>query len=534
MANQDPVSTFTFQDVFVFLRQGLVAALAIGVLAAAAALLLSRTATPIYKAESTVLLAQRNPDLQSFDVSLVTAPVLDVSTYRAALFTSSVLEAALNQAGTKVPPQTANALERDVSVSTEVAQNSSLIHIDVSNPNPERSAALANALATALVAWDKQLATDNLRQIITTLKSQLNNLDSQIDQLRKSGNTSDSTAIQSRLSVRGQRQSQLYSAEALLNSAIGRLSLFEKASPPRSPAAPRPKRSAVVALVLGILATYLVFLARNALDTRLRDSDDLAAVSGLSILAEFPRLPAGTRRLPREGARYLRTNLLFATSDAHPKVFLVTSPLSSEGKSSVALSLAESFARNDNRTLLVDADLRNPVLATECGLSAMAYQVEGHMQAPLAAHLDSQRTDLEPATVVLDSDSTLDVIPSYRPAESPTELLSRGFRSALERWRRTYDVIVIDSPPLLPIADTLIIAPLCTGTILTASMLITDRKQLRSAVNLLGRMGVRMLGVVATQLPPKNSATGGHGYGQGYGYGVSKGDHGKQSRTEGD
>jgi len=193
-------------------------------------------------------------------------------------------------------------------------------------------------------------------------------------------------------------------------------------------------------------------------------------------------------------------------------VLLVTSPQQSEGKSSVALSLAESFARNDHRTLLVDADLRKPVIGQEYGLDA-------RQAAPLRAWLDDPLAPHVPAQVALGSDTTLDVIPSFEAAPSPTELLSHGFLGALEQWRSEYDVIVIDSAPVLPVADTLTIAPLCSGTLLVASADGTDRRRLKAAVSLLHRIGVRVVGAVATNLPTASNAREGYGYGYGYGYG---------------
>jgi capsular exopolysaccharide synthesis family protein len=274
-------------------------------------------------------------------------------------------------------------------------------------------------------------------------------------------------------------------------------------------------RSAALAFVLGLFLVYGLILLRDALDTRVRDSDDLAKVTGLPVLAEFPRLPGGSRRLPREASSYLRTNVMFATTDAHPAVILVTSPQESEGKSSVALSLAESFARNDHRTLLVDADLRKPVVGREYGLDPRAV-------TPLRTWLDHPIEPPTPAQVVLGSGTTLDVIPSFEPAPAPTELLGRGFLEALEGWRKEYDVIVIDSAPVLPVADTLTIAPLCTGTLLVASADGTDRRRLKAAVTLLQRIGVRVLGSVATNLPSATPTRDGYGYGYGYGYGATE------------
>jgi capsular exopolysaccharide synthesis family protein len=239
------------------------------------------------------------------------------------------------------------------------------------------------------------------------------------------------------------------------------------------------------------LLGYGILLIRNLLDTRLRNVEDLESVSGLPILAEFARPAKKTRRLPHEASGYLRTNLLLATQNVHPKVILVTSPGNGEGKSSVALSLAESFTRANYRTLLVDADLRQPVIARE-------YNLDDKRHMPLRTHLENPHGAYEAAHVGVNLAQTLDIIPTFRAAPSPTELLSLGFPDCLASWQKDYDVIVIDSAPLLDVADTLTIAPLCTGTVLVASLEETDPQHVADAVELLQRSGVRIFGIAAT------------------------------------
>ena len=226
-------------------------------------------------------------------------------------------------------------------------------------------------------------------------------------------------------------------------------------------------------------------------DVFLYSVDDLANVAGLPVLAEFPKSAKKTRRLPSEASGYLRTNLLLGTQNVHPKVILVTSPSHNEGKSSVALSLAESFTRANYRTLLVDADLRQPVIARE-------YNLDDKRHIPLRTHLENPLGSYEAAHVGVNLTQTLDIIPTFRAAPFPTELLSNGFPDALASWEKDYDVIVIDSAPLLNVADTLIIAPLCTGTVLVASLEDTDPQQLEETVERLQRSGVRIFGIAAT------------------------------------
>src|SRR5690606_8163824 len=145
----------------------------------------------------------------------------------------------------------------------------------------------------------------------------------------------------------------------------------------------------------------------SILNTRLTDVAEVEAVAGVPILAEFQRLAKPTRRFPREAASYLRTGVLFATADASPRVILVTSGRSGEGKSAVALNLAESFARNDYRPRLVDADLRQPVLCRESGLRrGQASELLDFLRDPDGPHMV--------ARVPRGGRQGLDIVPSFQ------------------------------------------------------------------------------------------------------------------------
>jgi non-specific protein-tyrosine kinase len=379
----EPTATFSLTDFYQFLRKGVLWALGVAILLSGTVFLFNNSREPVYRARSTVLAAQTNPELRQFGVSLATAPSLDASAYRAAVLSRPVIEDVMRQLD--LPEIDQRALEtfrKGIAVRLEDTQTSSLIHIEVDNSSAAAAADRANALAGALVLWDQNRANEHLRRIITTLEQQIAALDQQIAGLRVSAEATQDQ-IDGNASLRAQQQEQLYYARALSNSAIGLLDVLEPASPPLDPIAPRPVRNGILAFIVGLLFTYGTLSLRDALTTHLQNSSDIVALTNLPILAEFPKLPAGTRRLPHEASNYLRTNLLFSTVDMHPKVLLVTSPQSSEGKSSVALSLAESFARGDYKTLLVDADLRKPVLAREYGLSEKDH-------TPLKAYLENQ------------------------------------------------------------------------------------------------------------------------------------------------
>ena len=500
-------------DLFRFIKRGLLIALLVSGAAAALAYYHASSQPAVYETRATVIASQGGADLRAIGVSPVMAPPLDVSAYRAALFSDPVLAQAANLTGIAEPTASdLRGMRSGVSVRSEVDRNSSLIHIDVQDGSPTRASDRANALANALVQWDRQRAGRTLTQGMEILDSRIAAVTDEIRALQVAGGAQDE--IDGLIRERAELQNNLNVMRTLSTAVMSYLDVMQPAPVGRSVSANVILNSAL-AFMLGLVVTYGVLLLRSALDTRLRNVEDLANVTGMPILAEFPKLPKNIRRMPPEASSYLRTNLLFATSDVDPKVIMVTSANTGEGKSSVALSLAESFARNDYNTLLVDADLRMPVMAQE-------YHLDERRYASFLQHLEHPHERFEPARVAINLTQHLDVVPTFQGPGSPAELLSRHFRDWLDIWRREYDVIVLDSAPLLAVADALTIAPLCTGSVLVASQEASDRRSVKNAVELLQRLGVRVLGVAATHVTEKTSQRGVHAYGYGYGYGYGK------------
>ncbi len=505
----------TLRDLIALLRRGLLLALGVAVGAAALTYFLSSRTTPEYDATATLLASRPNSNLQgNFGVNLVTAPVIDISAYQAATKSHLVLANALQRMGEANPsPRTVDDFADQITVRVETASQSSLLRLTVRDTDPDTAADAANAVAAAMLAWDEGRATNNLQVIVDTLETQIAALDAEIA-LSQLAEPAVPEVIEGLQSLRAERALQLNSARALRTSAVGLLEVLEPAIPPMSPSAPRPVRNAALAFVLGLFLVYGLVLLRDALDTRFRGGDDLTRVTNLPVIGEFPRLQNGVIHLPREATSYLRTNVLFATATDHPKILLVTSAGPSEGKSSVSLGLAESLARNDYRTLLIDADMRKPQLFKRLGLVPTP-ELKANT---LAEHLKDPKRPVKPLQIDLGG-AALDIIPTFAAAEAPTELLSRSFASLLRDVSEHYDAIVIDSPPVLPVADSMTMAPHTTGVVYAVSMPDADRRSVSAAIGLLERIGVRMLGIALTNIEPGRGGRSETGYGYGYGYG---------------
>lgn len=187
-----------------------------------------------------------------------------------------------------------------------------------------------------------------------------------------------------------------------------------------------------------------------------------------------------------EQFRTLRTNIKFSMPDEPLKTILVTSSTPGEGKSTNAANLGVVFAQEDKRVLIIDADMRKPTLHhtfktfNKVGLSNI-------LARRSALHEAVQETFIV----------GLDVITSGPIPPNPAELLSsHGLDALLQHVKNDYDIIIIDSPPLLSVTDAQILANKCDGTILILNTGVVDKRAVKKAKALLAASHTKILGVV--------------------------------------
>ena len=526
MSDENQEIEISFVDLFNFIKRGLIFALPLALALAIGTYFWSKQIKPTYQAQATVIAYKTNNELKQFDTTLVTAPPIDASAYKEALLSYPLITKVLDKLGNSAPSQKEiTDLQKLITVRSEEGRSSSSIKISYKDKQAEYAAKVANSLANELIIWENERAAHGPKKIIKSLKSQIETIKVQIAQLKLQANPpqSEINGLESNLA---KASLQMTTAKTLLNSAIGNLELLSPARAPTKPVSPRPKLNAALALILGLFLTYGFLLLKEALKTQYSSTEEMSKATGKSILAEFPKINGGNRHLPIEPINYLRTSIILdsqSTSLLGPgndkafakRVFLITSPLATEGKSSVARGLAESFSRNDYKTLLIDADLRKPVIAEIYGIRADKF-------VSLADILKNPENSFQPTSLLVDNKHKLDVIPTFYPVENATELLSRSFHALLADLREQYDVIIVDSAPIIPVADTLTIAPLATGVILISSMRSGNKKSLSATIELLENIGVNILGIAATNVPSNAGKASGYGYGYGYGSGYGK------------
>jgi capsular exopolysaccharide synthesis family protein len=300
--------------------------------------------------------------------------------------------------------------------------------------------------------------------------------------------------------------------------SVVRVVPLEDASLPGAPSSPDYQRNLFGGALLGLVLGYVVAIAKRSLDRRVRYAADVEELVGKAVLAVVPAMKSLNRtehggldtsaRGPAvEALRQLRTNLRFVDVDRPPRSVVVTSANPGEGKSTVSANLARLLAAAGQRTLLIDGDLRRPVAATLFGADP-----QGGLTQVLAGDLTVDDA------LVATSEPNLFLLPAGRIPPNPSELLGSQRMSHLLKELTGEYMIIIDAPPLLPVADAGLISGLADGTLLVLAVGSTYKEQARLAAQRLSQVGGHLLGAVVNKAPMKGLASVVYGYGYGYGH----------------
>lgn len=312
------------------------------------------------------------------------------------------------------------------------------------------------------------------------------------------------------------------------------IEVLDRATRPREPVFPPKALLVAIALMGGLTLGALLALAVDVRDHRIRGLLDLEralASFGLPVLGQLPLLPAEARlgvanlraqrrhrdlhtllypqSLMAERCRAIRTSLSFVQGEAPLRTLVVTSPNSSEGKSSTAINLAMSFAQASKRVILVDADMRRPRLH-------QVFDAPIGKEAVGLAGVLSGRCTLDEAILTKNEDlpENFHLLLCGEIPQNPAELLdSPQTRKLLAELAERYDLVVLDSPPVLPVTDPLILARLADGLIVVARCQATTRAELQRSLSLLRQGDNNLLGVILNEVDTRREEAG---YGVGY------------------
>ncbi len=482
----------------------------ITLLGLAASLALSLTAHKQYSATAQLLV---QPSVTAASAGTVPPPVTqtDVATELQLVTSAPVVQAVRGTLGSAPAVSAAQVTQTNV------------IAITATSPIPSRAARIANLYAEAFVQYRQQVTSSSLASAETQLRSQISALAKQISSL---GGNPTSAAASALLNQEAVLKEQLAQMQVSGAANTGEVALVTPAQLPVAPSSPKPVQDALLGLAAGFALGLGAAFLRESLDDRLASKEAAERAGGAPVLAMTPLVTSGRRPEPvvtvlaepsspgAEAYRSLRTSLQFARQERRLRVIVVTSPAIGDGKTSTLANLGVVFAQAGERVLLVSCDLRRPKIGEFFGIDE---------QAGLTSILLGEHT-LEQALVPVPGVDRLTLLPAGPIPPNPAEVLNGDqVRDIVGRLREQFDLVLIDSPPVLPVTDAAILSQYADATLMLAAAGQTRRGDLHRAVEKLDQVGTAILGIVLNKVTRQTSRD--YGYGSGYSYSYGYGRH---------
>lgn len=479
------------------------------------ALVLSFILTPIYSATTTVRVASSPGGYSDYTYS---ASFTRLSNTYVEIATSDIsLDEVAERLGLPEQPE----------VEVEVVPETELIEITASDPDPARARDIANTLAGLLVEQSLQLYGGDVPTAREILEGQLAqakiDLDTAVEEygqaLLAAQSAEDSStnpspvtnsnveALEHLVSVRQQIYSDLLqkyetarTSEQLHTNAI---TITEPAYLPKKPSSPKTPLNAALGLAAGLAMGVVLAFLIEGMDDTLRGVEDVEAMTSLPIICRIPDLKRGsgarddlnlsrdTDFSPQPAFDHLRAYLTLFDGKLDSTSYLVTSPEPGDGKSTVAANLAVSLAQSGNNVVLVDIDFRRPRMHSVFGLQnekGLSNFIQGEIQLEAVF----QKTDFLNLTVITTGSRPHGILEWLSPVY---------VQDLLEKLGNAFDYVLIDAPALLSVADPMVLASQVGGVIMVVTRRKTVRHNLRSALQQLTDLKVRVAGIVVNKVP---------------------------------
>jgi len=496
---------------------------AVAAVAVGAGLAVSLSTTPRYRASAEVLIAPKRSEtlFASNGGQLPQDTSRYVATEIRVLTSEFVRDAAVAKLGYRAR------------VTARGSRDDNVVTLSAESVSPRRAADTVNTYVDAYIEYRRKATVEDSLKAQSVIQGQVDEKQRELEALDAALGRAPAGEREAVAASQREERASLVSQQRLFDSQIdqlqigaglnsGEAQLLTAASVPTAPFEPNPPATAALSLFLGlVLGVGIAFLVEY-LDDSVRTKDDLErSTTGLPVLGLIPLTPGWkeaeqartvTLRAPAsvaaEAYRSLRTSIQFLGLDTPVRTLQVTSPSSSEGKTTTVANLCVALATAGQRVVVVDCDLRRSRVHEFFGLgNGIGFTSVLLGDAPLSEAL-------VPAPGV----DGLYVLASGPRPPNPSELLS-GPRTieVLLALQGQADIVVFDSPPVLPVSDALVLAARVDATLLVAKARTTSRRSLGRALELLQQVDAPVVGTVLNGA----AADEGYGYGYGYGYGAA-------------
>jgi capsular exopolysaccharide synthesis family protein len=483
----------------------------VGVLAGGVAYLVAKNTTPVYQT-TTRLLIINPPTQSSLDTTSLISGSTTTQTYSQMVKDTPVLEDVISDLQLTM---TTRQLASQISV--ELVTGTQIITVNVEDTNPARAQKIAESLGVNFSAHILDMQTKRYSDSLIGLKAQRDDMETKMKfaQIELNSETEDSPLRKQKQDIYNQ-YSNLYinldknyqqTLLALQQTSTG-VAVAEPPALPESPIRPKTFQNTLLTAILGLLfATGGVF-AIDALDDTIKNPEEIRQKFGLTILGVIARhtSPAGlpiTQDQPRspvsESFRALRTNITYAAIDTPMRTIMITSATPQDGKTTVTSNLGVVFAQGGKKAVVIDGDMRRPQEDNRFGLENKSGLSELFVTSVDKMNGSAQKTGVE----------GLMVITSGKIPPNPAELMaSKKMLQIIERLNTEYDLVLVDTPPVLSVTDAAALAPGVDGVILVAKPGVTKLSAFKQTLEQLQAVGARILGVVLNEVEPKSRKYG--------------------------
>uniref|UniRef100_UPI0011BF7426 CpsD/CapB family tyrosine-protein kinase n=1 Tax=Shimia ponticola TaxID=2582893 RepID=UPI0011BF7426 len=286
---------------------------------------------------------------------------------------------------------------------------------------------------------------------------------------------------------------------------------------PRSPTAPRKSSILTMSMILGLLIGAGLILLRELRQSGFRTAEDLENFAGYSVLGQIPSIPSRKRKKvlsyllekptsnAAEAYRNLRTSLMLSNVDEPPRVILSTSCVPGEGKTTNSLALAQNFTGLGKKVLLIEGDIRRRTF-TEYFDNIPEKGLVSVMSGDISLEDALVKDDMLQASILAGEISSINAADLFA---------SDKFRNLIARVRDEFDIVIIDTPPVLVVPDARIIAESVDAVLFSVKWDHTSKSQLTEALRMFHSSGQRLSGLVLSQINAKRMKA--YGYGGQYG-----------------
>lgn len=425
-------------------------------------------------------------------------------------------------------------------VNTREDRTSNVIELSLVSSDPEAARDLVNVYATTyeekirtvqqeellITGARVQAALEDIQERRADVRQPLTELDGQIEQAATDGGNVEALQgqkqdmeeeLRPQLDALGQEEAfwRRHASSLALGTHVvngGGARVLSSAEVPSSPVSPNVPLNLFLGVALGLFAGIAAAFIRDRLDDSVTSKDLVEGITGVPALGLIPRFDTSGSELvavaassspAAEAFRSLRTAVKFLGVDSDVRVVQITSPSAGEGKTVTATNLATVLAQAGDRVVLVGADLRRP----------RAEEVLGVPMTPGLTGVLIGEVALPQAIRGVDGVPNLSVLPAGQPPPNPSELLSgERARQLVDVLSQTYDMVILDCPPILPVTDSIVLARMSDVTMMVTSVRKTSRRELERAVEVLDQVEARVPGAVITSLDPEEAYAEPYGY----------------------